>query len=354
MACESRLAAIATGFRVCLVIPYIGVGSPTSRFYGRARCRSLRSYFGRGIRCPARSALDELREPGGFSVSSGARPSRGHILGGVRVRLAPGVEPERAIAEMNELIGGRATAVMPTARGKPVDERESYVRWATNMEARLSSVLSRKDAQAFFNSPRHRDICSMPPGNQLTTLIYAEVDTMMRDMQEAVNDLEDHLRRMRSAPGFPVVVDSNVLLQCQRLDNVNWRERLKAQARVMVPLRIIEEIDSKKYGPSKRLRSIARELLPWVDSLFPDGDPGPVPLRDDATIELILADRPRYRPSDADEEVLEVAHDVARFAGMVKVMTADTGMRIRARGERLDVLFVPDEWRRATGGGEPE
>ena len=85
--------------------------------------------------------------------------------------------------------------------------------------------------------------------------------------------------------------------------------------------------------------------------MFPSGDPGTVRLRADATVELILADRPRYRPSDADEEVLEVAHDVLRFAGGVKVLTADTGMRVRARSEGLDALFVPKHWRRPAAMG---
>jgi hypothetical protein len=31
------------------------------------------------------------------------------------------------------------------------------------------------------------------------------------------------------------------------------------------------------------------------------------------------------------------------------VMTADTGMRVRARHEGLDVLRVPDEWLRIRG-----
>jgi len=275
------------------------------------------------------------------------------MLGGVRVRLAPGTEPERAIAEIKQLIGSRASAVGATSRNNPVDQRDDYVRWTTDAEVHLGSVLDRRDAQAFFESPRHRDICSMPPGNQLATLIYAEVDALTRDMQEALDYLQGHLRRMRAAPGFPVVVDSNVLLQCQRLDNVNWRAELKGEARVMVPLRVIEEIDAKKYGDTKRLRSVARELLPWLDSLFPSGDPGPVRLRDDATIELVLAERPRFRPSDADEEVLDVAHDVLRYAGEIKVLTADTGMRVRARSEGLGVLFVPAGWRRPAGDADP-
>ena len=193
----------------------------------------------------------------------------------------------------------------------------------------------------------------MPPGNQITTLIYAEVEALMRDMQEALDDLEGHVMRMRAGPGFPVVVDSNVLLQCQRLDNVNWKAELKTRARVMVPLRIIEEIDAKKYGPSKRLRSISRELLPWVDSLFPGGDPGPVRLRGRCDDRVGSRRSPRFRPSDADEEVLEVAHDVARYAGEAKVLTADTGMRVRARSEGLGVLFVPAGWRRSAGDEDP-
>jgi hypothetical protein len=118
----------------------------------------------------------------------------------------------------------------------------------------------------------------MPPGNQLATLIYAEVDVLMRDLQEAVDDLERYWRRMRRSPGFPVVVDSNVLLECQRLDSVAWPVEL-GEARVMVPLRVIEEVDAKKYGDSKRLRGLARELLPWIDSLFPGGEPGPVRIK---------------------------------------------------------------------------
>jgi hypothetical protein len=44
---------------------------------------------------------------------------------------------------------------------------------------------------------------------------------------------------------------------------------------------------------------------------------------------------------------------VLRFAGTVKAMTADTGMRVRARSEGLGVLFVPKQWRRPTGDAEP-
>jgi predicted ribonuclease YlaK len=121
---------------------------------------------------------------------------------------------------------------------------------------------------------------------------------------------------------------------------------------MMLPLRVIEEIDAKKYGGNQRLSRVARELLPWIDRLFPHGDTGPVALREGATIELLLADRPRYRPSDADEEVLDICHEVRHLAGRVRLMTADTGMRARARTEGLELVIVPETWLRKGAGNE--
>jgi hypothetical protein len=213
-------------------------------------------------------------------------------------------------------------------------------------EIRLGSVLPRDDAQGFFDTPRHRDICSSFLGDHLTTMIYSEIEARRRDFEDAAAYLERHLDRMRRAPGLPVVVDSNVLLQSQRPDNVKWTGALKTPARVILPLRVIEEIDAKKYSNSDRLRQRARELLPWINHLFPEGDLGPVELRANATIELLLSERPRHRPEDADDEVLEVCHDVVRFAGQGRLMTADTAMRLRAMTEGLEVFFLASEWHR--------
>ncbi len=218
------------------------------------------------------------------------------------------------------------------------------MQWAMNTQARLESVLRREDAGAFFDTPRHRDICSAFVGDHLTPMVNWELDAKRRDLEETVIFLERHRDRIRAAPGFPVVLDTNVLLQCQRLDQVKWTPVVNEAARVMIPLRVLEEIEDKKYSDSKRLRSRARGLLPWIDERFADDSPGPVRLTDGATIELVLAERPRYRPQSADDEILEVAHDVLQFAGRVKVLTEDKGMRGRARAERLEVVRTPKDW----------
>jgi rRNA-processing protein FCF1 len=269
------------------------------------------------------------------------------MLGSVRVRLAAGVEPERAIGVLNELAGNVSGAIRPTSQ-HPVDRRDDYVRWAMRTETTLESVLRREDAKLLFDNPRHRDIHLMPLGDHLTVVINFELEAKRRDLEAAARYVGDHRDRMRAARGLPIVVDSNVMLHCQRLDKVKWVDLLKQDARVMIPLRVIEEIDAKKYDRDEALRAAARRLVPWIERLFESGDRGPVSLRRDATIELLLAERPRYRPADADEEILDVAHDVLLFAGSVKVMTDDNGMRVRARSEGLDVLSVPPAWRRHT------
>ena len=68
-------------------------------------------------------------------------------------------------------------------------------------------------------------------------MVYAELDAKHREFEETAAYIDDHLRRMRF-PGLPIVVDSNVLLQCQRLDYVDLLAEVKESARVMVPLRV--------------------------------------------------------------------------------------------------------------------
>jgi hypothetical protein len=175
---------------------------------------------------------------------------------------------------------------------------------------------------------------------------YAQLDAVRRDIEDAVSYLEGRLALMRRSPGLSIVLDANVLLQSQRPDNANWVAELNRDARLMLPLRVLEEIDAEKHSPSDRLKQRARDLLPWINGLFPAGDVGLVRPRKGATIEVLMSERPRDRPTDADEEVLDVCHDVVRFAGRGKLMTGDANMRLRAMAEGLDVFFLPAGWDR--------
>lgn len=222
--------------------------------------------------------------------------------------------------------------------------REEYVRWAVSAERQLGSILGRADAASLFENARHRDICSMPADRQLRTLINAEVTNKVTELQEMAEELKTARARLVSGTGLPTILDTNVLMHAQRPDGIKWSAVVGEPARLMIPLRVIEELDEKKYAKDEGRRDVARDILIWLEALFNGPGTGPVNLQDPdrSTIEILLSDVPRYRPDDADEELLDVYAQVTQFTGRGVLVTADTGMRLRARAQAIDLRSMPD------------
>ena len=182
----------------------------------------------------------------------------------------------------------------------------------------------------------------------MLVLLNAETAAKMADFQELADMLKTERRHMMDAPGLPLLLDTNVLLQCLPPWQIPWTRLLGEPTRLIVPLRVIEEIDAKKYGRVERLRGVAREVLSGLEGRFGNGAPGPVVLAgsSEATIELLYPSRPRFYPDDADEEILDVLEHVRMFAGRATLATADTGMLLRARTASREVFKVPGEYLR--------
>lgn len=119
----------------------------------------------------------------------------------------------------------------------------------------------------------------------------------------------------------------------------------------MIPLRVIEEIDAKKYARRPDFAKRARNLLPSLERLTgPSGEPGA--LTDGVTIEVPVEAGPRERAVDADEEILDECLELGQFLGQaVTLVTGDTAMRLRARALKIDAAALPDDYLRA---GPPE
>lgn len=263
----------------------------------------------------------------------------------MRLRLKRNADPEEAFGHLDTLARDTLNAV--TLARSETTQRQEYIRWVAATERSLYPVMHREDAAAIFDTPRYREICSMVVGSHLRPLLYAEIESRAALLEEYADELFTAIERARRAPGVPVVVDKNAMLQSWSPDELRWQDELGDLARVIVPLRVIEELEGTARSRSDPMSDAARELLAWIDKLFPEGDEGVVPISDTATIEVLLADRPRHRPEDANEEILDAAHEVAQLSGgSVLLLTGDTGMRIRARSEGLEVLALPESWRR--------
>jgi rRNA-processing protein FCF1 len=266
------------------------------------------------------------------------------------VKLRSGATVEQAITGLDQEAANIDANTASTSYNADIifqsnEARNLYVKWSIEAEGRLIGSLHRDEVLSIFSNSRHRDISLMPPGLQLHRSIFAEVSSKRELFAAMSRDLKETQSRLTKSAGLSSIVDTNFMIHCLRPDQIKWKSLNENVLRLVIPLRVIEELDAMKTDNKERLRKNSREILSWLESLF-KGSTGPVKIRadEDTTIEILLSERPRYRPSDPDEEVLDICHEFVRFVGSALLVTADYGMRLRARAESINVLLMPTKY----------
>ena len=271
------------------------------------------------------------------------------------IRLRTGATVDQAISGLDFEAANIHAYATPTSYDTDLairsnNARGRYVQWRIEAEGRLLGSLHRDEVLSVFSNPRHRDISQMPAGGHLLRSVYAEVESRRELFESMSRELKETQSRLSKSIGLPSVVDTNFMIHCLRLDQIQWTAVVDDVVRLIIPIRVIEELDAMKTDNKPRLRKNSRAILSWLESLFVGCDTGPVKVRADeeTTVEILLSERPRYRPSDADEEVLDVCHEFQRFTGKSLLVTADYGLRLRARAELIEVLLMPQTYFKPT------
>jgi hypothetical protein len=185
-------------------------------------------------------------------------------------------------------------------------------------------------------------------------LIAREVKAQLATLESARLQLLQ-LRVLADRPGMPIVYDTNMLNHWQQPDGVLWRKVLSANGlrsrlvRLVIPMRVIDELDRQKYGHGDLARKAATAIR-YLDRVFSDRDNYlPVEIRKgEATLEIWPDDRDRGRDTDADLEILRCASDLSLLLPneRTSVLTDDIGMRLRAQQMHLGTLRMPEEYRK--------
>jgi hypothetical protein len=275
--------------------------------------------------------------------------------------LKTNVVPSQAVDRLNEMVK-RGDAVPPVGVGGAqaiIRMRSEYLAWIEAVELCLRDLtVDPTLVDALFTS-RHWRIRSIESDPQHVSdprpypLIEHEVRQQQELLRALIDDLQERIRRL-SASGHITVLDANVLLHHQLPSQIPWPSVVgRPSVRLVVPLRVIEEIDAKKYAKASDLAQRARDLLPKLEGLL--GGSGTRGALDAATtIEVPILAGPRYRPDDADEEILHTCRELAQFCGgPVTLVTGDTAMRLRAQAESLIVVKPPDSYARVRGSARP-
>jgi hypothetical protein len=231
----------------------------------------------------------------------------------------------------------------------------AYLDWAQGAESMARHLFSDTDMADGLFVDRYWHIAGLKAGSPYgTRIINQEIDHQDARISEVIATL-GQWQQLGQRPGDLLALDTNTFLQCRLYDEIPWTDLVGMdKVRLILTMPVLDEIEAKKQGENARLKKRARRVLPRIDKAFGDDgheffqvekDGRPMP---GVTLE-ILRDPSGYRrvTSDMDAEFLDRCEFLQLAAGRpVTVVTADTGMKIRARGRLggLKLLTIPTRY----------
>jgi hypothetical protein len=263
-------------------------------------------------------------------------------MSSTRLYLKEGIDPQDTLRRLRAA-GTEATNIAGRSMGFGSDVmRDEYLRWAEATEDMLRGLTLDPDVPAMLITSRYALIRAIGPESARPwPLVDAEIRTQTQQLHRLADDLEQRITIARSDRHL-VVLDTSALLEYLLPEQVPWPKLLGTeQVRLVVPLRVVEELDdhkrSQRSGLAKRARRLLQQLEAGVEAAGRSVD-----LSAAVSWEVLPAPSPRRRPEDADEEILGVGKDLQVLgAPAVSLATDDAGMRLRARSLRISLVEVP-------------
>jgi hypothetical protein len=265
------------------------------------------------------------------------------------LRFHDGTNLETAIGRLSEcVLDGQDFVVAFPVTDCENSRLFNYVRWVESTQKQLDNVFPDLALVHQLRTTGYwaiRD--SYHQAFRVSDLISTEVKEQVRWLQALIDRLRRIQGRLDAATGRPTVLDTNVLLHYEPPWHVKWPTVVREQeVRLVLPLRVVEELDEKKYTSRGDLADRARGLLSQLWQRLGESAGGPVHLRENTTIEVPVEEGRRERSWDADEEILESCEQLRNVGRAPILVTGDTAMKLRGKARRLDVMPMPDRYRR--------
>lgn len=260
-----------------------------------------------------------------------------------RLHLAEDANPTQVEETLRSLLAEARN--LPSAAGPDVMRfRNRYLQWVEAVQMQLANWTSDAETLTMLQSPSYWEIRGLQDETPRPwPLITAEIDSQAGFLRALLDDLQRRVRHASDGDGYPAVLDTNVLLEYLPIDEIPWVEVLGfTPVRLLIPLRVIEELDAKKYSRRPDLSKRARRILPKLESLVRGQRAGQ--LSECVRVGVPIDPGPRLRPADADEEILDTAREIGQLGGKpVTVVSGDTAMLIRADALGLRSIKLGEE-----------
>lgn len=188
-------------------------------------------------------------------------------------------------------------------------------------------------------------------------MINAELQLRVETLTATITGIEEFQRSLRD---LVIVIDTSVMMNAgPRAAKIVWDDvvnKIPRRASFVVPIRVVEELDSLKDRGSADQKSNARHALKWLSDTmgghaarvpFPpeieksDSEPGTP--AGDASLRVLVDDLSRVALVDGDREIIDRARQLRPYTERVILVTMDLAMTFRARALGLDAVRLPHE-----------
>jgi hypothetical protein len=290
----------------------------------------------------------------------------------MHIRLLPGQSRDEALLTIQ---GQRDT--LQNINGDAKEYLRKYLEWVTTARTMVGSVITPADADRLIYTPTYDRLLHLfatidldaPLGLErsrvINGMVQAETATRRGAFDTVISDLKTRIARWSGNEKF-VMCDTNFYLNHPvpfgDQGFVSAFGEHRHGVRLIVPMVVVEELDSAKLGRDEH-RGRAQVTLARLDGLFTKPDEtatlepptlksvpgGGVPFGG-ATAELLFDPPGHLRMHSKDNENLDRALAVQALAGRsVTLVTCDTNMSMKARMQDLEVLKMTPPPRSPSG-----
>ena len=180
--------------------------------------------------------------------------------------LKDGADPDRAIEFLRDRVSvaGNVLVQSGVQPNQVEAARDSYIDWVQQTLSLMSNHTHDPGVTEMLLTSSYWHIRALHSDSaRPIPLVQDEIRRQQRNLEWLLEDLVRRRDRAREAPGHIALPDTNVLLNYQPARHIPWPSVIgKEDVRLVLALRVIEELDAKKYTESDRIRQRARELVP--------------------------------------------------------------------------------------------
>lgn len=232
--------------------------------------------------------------------------------------------------------------------GPYADPRGAYLDWANSTYEHLRGQFADIELAEQVFSKRYWSIAESGIADRVAQSVTVEIKAQS-DRLRTLQGLLERYRSVGDRPGHPTVLDTNVLIQFLRMDQVPWASIVGDKVvRLIIPTIVLDEIDQKRYSDSRRTRERARRATDPLDERQHELEvQGYAAIAHGVSVEYFIEPTPRRLGSNADQDILDAAEFFAAAANRsVSLVTADRGFRVRAvaRSGLVHPILMPMDY----------